>query len=163
MQAEKIAVRTSSSVALSLLILKVITGLSTGSVAVLSSAVDSMLDFFVSMFNYVALKTSEKGADESFNYGRGKIEALAAFIEGVIITLSGSYIIYEAVMKLISGKGIDNLGPAMVVMVISVVATSLLVVFLAKVAKKTGSLVVEADSLHYKTDLYTNVGILFSL
>lgn len=64
------------------------TGIVTGSVAVLSSAIDSLLDFFVSLFNYIAIKTAKIPADEAFNYGRGKIEALAAFIEGLVITLS---------------------------------------------------------------------------
>lgn len=70
---------------------------------------------------------------------------------------------YESVMKLINKEQITLLGPAMWIMLISVFITAILVFILSKVAKQTNNLVVESDLLHYKTDLYTNAGILFSL
>lgn len=70
---------------------------------------------------------------------------------------------YESVMKLINKEQITLLGPAMWIMLVSVFITTILVCILSKVAKQTKNLVVESDLLHYKTDLYTNIGILFSL
>ena len=65
----------------------------------LASAIDSILDMFVSIFNYFAILNSENQLIKKFNYGRGKIEALALFIEGIVITISGLYLLYEAIKK----------------------------------------------------------------
>ena len=100
---QKKATIVSSTVAAILTLLKLIIGIFSGSVAVLASAVDSILDMFVSIFNYFAVLNSEKPADKNFNYGRGKIEAFALVIEGVIITLSGIFLLYHAVKKAILG------------------------------------------------------------
>jgi len=81
MNSEKTAVKVSSSVAFILLSIKIIIGIITGSIAVLSSAIDSLLDLFVSLFNLIAIKNAQKPADENFNYGRGKMEGLASFLE----------------------------------------------------------------------------------
>ena len=89
LSAEKKATIVSSSIAFILTMLKLTVGILSGSVAVLASAVDSILDLFVSIFNYFAITNSEKPADSQFNYGRGKIEALASVVEGTIITISG--------------------------------------------------------------------------
>lgn len=153
----------SSITATSLFIIKLIVGVMSGSVAVLASAIDSVLDLFVSMFNYFAIKTAEKPPNEKFNYGRGKIEALAAVIEGTIITLSGFYILYEGTNKLISGETTSHLGVSLGVMIISIIITLALVFYLKKVAKKTNNLVVHSDALHYQTDLLSSGGIAFSL
>ena len=94
MTPQKKATVVSSSVAAVLTLMKLVIGIASGSVAVLASAVDSVLDMFVSIFNYFAISNSEKPADKTFNYGRGKIEALASVIEGTIITISGLYLLY---------------------------------------------------------------------
>jgi cation diffusion facilitator family transporter len=88
MSLQRTATIVSSLTAFVLVIIKLTVGLLSGSIAVLSSAIDSLLDSFVSVFNFIAVKNAEKEADEKFNYGRGKIEALASLIEGIIITLS---------------------------------------------------------------------------
>lgn len=160
---EKIAVKVSSWIAFILVCTKIFIWILTGSIAVLSSAMDSLLDLFVSLFNLVAIKNASKPADENFNYGRGKMEGLASFLEGFIITISGLYILYESVFKLIKNEKIAYIWPAIWVMIFSVFMTSLLVVYLQKVYKKTNNIVIEADSFHYKTDLYTNIWILISL
>ena len=121
------------------------------------------MDLFVSLFNLVAIKNAQKPADENFNYGRGKMEGLASFLEGFIITISGLFIMYESVMKIISGEKIGFIWPAIYVMIFSVIMTFWLVTYLHRVYKKTGNIVIEADSFHYRTDLYTNAGILLSL
>ena len=163
MSPQKKATAVSSSVAAVLTLLKLILGIASGSVAVLASAIDSVLDMFVSIFNYFAISKSEKPADERFNYGRGKIEALASVIEGTIITISGLYLLYEAVKKAKSGEVSQYLDISIYVMVISLIITISLVIYLNFIAKKTNSMVIKADALHYKTDVFSNVAVLSSL
>ncbi len=163
MRLEKKATIVSSTTATILVIIKLFIGIISGSVAVLASAIDSLLDLAVSVFNYFALHNSEKAPDEMFNYGRGKIEALAAVIEGLVVTLSGLYILYSAIEKLLHKHETIYLQESIIVMLISLLLTWALVMFLNHVAKKTNSLVIRSDALHYKTDLYSNAAILVSL
>ena len=163
MTLQKKATVVSSSVAGFLTLIKLAIGIASGSVAVLASAVDSILDMFVSLFNYFAISNSEKPADEHFNYGRGKIEALASVIEGVIITMSGLFLLYTAIKKYFTGEVSTYLDISLIVMVISLFITIGLVAYLNAVAKKTNNMVIKADALHYKTDVWVNVAVLFSL
>ena len=146
-----------------LIMMKLTIGIFSGSVAVLASAIDSVLDLIVSLFNFFAVTKSEQPADNTFNYGRGKIEALAAVIEGTVITISGIYIFYAAIMKYLEGTQTTMLGISIAVMIVSLLVTIALVTYLNHVAKKTNSLVIKSDALHYKTDIYSNMAILFSL
>lgn len=163
MTAQKKATIISSSMAAILAIAKLVVGILSGSVAVLASAIDSLLDFGASVFNYFAIHNAEKPADSTFNYGRGKIEALAATTEGAIITVSGLYIIYESISKFLNGNHIEGVGISLYVMIASFIATLLLVAYLNKIAKETDNLVIKSDALHYKTDVYSNGAIMFSL
>ena len=163
MRLEKKATVISSATATLLIVIKLFIGIASGSVAVLASAIDSVLDLAVSIFNYFALHNAEKDPDEKFNYGRGKIEALAAVIEGLVITISGLYILYTAIEKLMSKHQATYLQESILVMLASLVITAALVVFLNYVAKKTNSMVIRSDALHYKTDLYSNAAILIAL
>lgn len=142
---------------------KIAVGIITGSMAVIASAIDSLLDMLMSLFNLYAVKNSEKSPDEIFNYGRGKIEGLASLFEGSLIALSGFFIIYQSTQNLLERKEIVSLDIALLVMILSTIATLFLVLFLGFVSKKTNSLVIKADSLHYKSDLYVNIGIIISL
>jgi len=136
MTLQKKATIISSATAGILVIIKFTIGVLSGSVAVLASAIDSLLDLVISGFNYFAIKKSEEDADETFNYGKGKIEALAAVIEGTIISVSGVFIFYEAIKKLYTGEATHYLDTSILVMFISLVLTTLLVLFLNHVAKK---------------------------
>jgi Predicted Co/Zn/Cd cation transporters len=82
-------------VATILTIVKFAIGVASGSVAVLASAIDSLLDTLISIFNFFAIKKSEEKATDDFQYGKGKVQAIAGVIEGTVITISGLYIIYE--------------------------------------------------------------------
>ena len=159
----RIATIASSSVAFFLAISKVFVGIATGSVAVIASAVDSILDMFVSIFNMIAVRVSESRADERFNYGKGKIEGIAALFEGLLIISSAGFIIYTAIDKFIHHSVITEINLAFYVMIFSVVVTFFLVLFLNYVAKKTDSLVIKSDALHYKTDLISNSAIILVL
>ena len=163
MTLQKRATVVSTSVAALLTLMKLVIGIASGSVAVLASAVDSVLDMFVSIFNYFAISNSEKPADKTFNYGRGKVEALASVIEGTIITISGLFLLYQAGRKAIDGSVSQYMDISIVVMILSMFITIFLVMFLNKIAKKTNSMVIKADALHYKTDVYSNAAVLISL
>lgn len=163
MTPQKKATLVSSSVAAILTLMKLVIGIASGSVAVLASAVDSVLDMFVSIFNYFAISNSEKPADSEFNYGRGKIEALASVIEGTIISISGLFLLYQAINKAINGEVSNYLDISIYVMIASLIITISLVIYLNSVAKKTNSMVIKADALHYKTDVFSNLAVLISL
>ena len=163
MSPQKKATIISSSVAALLTIIKLAIGIASGSVAVMASAIDSTLDFFVSIFNYFAIKNSEKPADKIFNYGRGKIEALASVIEGTIISVSGLFLLYQAIKKAINNEVSSYVNISIVVMIVSIIITIALVTYLNKVARQTNSMVIKADALHYKTDVYSNAAVLISL
>lgn len=163
MSPQKRATLVSSSVATLLVIVKLVLGIASGSVAVLASAIDSLLDMLVSGFNFFAIKKSEEHPDDEYHYGKGKIQAIAAVIEGTIITMSGIYIIYEAIKKLSTGTVTTLLTPSIAAMTLSIIITYLLVKYLLKVARETDNLVIKADALHYKTDLWSNAAVLVAL
>jgi len=163
MSPQKKATVVSSSVAIILVIVKLVIGVASGSVALLASAIDSLLDSVISIFNFFAIKKSEEEATNLFQYGKGKIQAIAAVIEGTVITLSGLFIMYKAIEKWIEGSTTTLLIPSLVAMLFSIVVTYALVVYLLKVAEETDNIVIKSDALHYKTDLWSNGVILISL
>jgi len=163
MRLEKKATVASSSVAAILVFIKLAVGIMSGSIAVLASAIDSLLDLIISMFNYFALHNAEKDPDEKFHFGRSKLEPLAAVIEGTIISLSALFILYEAIAKIIHPKEMQYMTEGVYVMIASVLITGGLVMFLNYVAKKTNNMVIRADALHYKTDLFSNGAVLIAL
>jgi ferrous-iron efflux pump FieF len=163
MRIEQKATIISSSTAALLVTIKMVVGLMSGSVAILASAIDSFLDLLVSLFNYFALHHSGKKADKKFNFGRGKLEAIAAVIEGIIISASAVFILYNAVMKLLHPEALAYMKLSLIVMGISILVTGALVLYLITIARKSGNLVIRADALHYETDLYTNGAILLAL
>ena len=163
MRLEKKATIVSTTVAAFLVIIKMVVGVFSGSIAVLASAIDSLLDLTVSMFNYFALHTAEKNPDEKFHFGRSKVEPLAAVIEGVVISFSALFILYEAISKIIRPREMGYMIESITVMIISLVVTAALVTYLSYVAKKTDNMVIRADALHYKSDLFSNAAILFAL
>lgn len=163
MRIEQKATLISTTVAFILVAFKLTVGIISGSVAVLASAIDSLLDMVVSLFNYFTLHNSDKEPDEHFNFGRRKLEPLAAVIEGTIISLSALFILYTAISKMVQGGVIERLDLSIWVMIASLIITTALVIFLNVVAKKTGNMVIQADALHYKTDLFSNGAVLVSL
>lgn len=163
MRLEKKATVVSTSTAALLVIIKMSVGILSGSIAVLASAIDSLLDLTVSLFNYFALHNAEKDPDDNFNYGRSKIEPLAAVIEGTVISLSALFILYEALGKIIHPAKMEFIGVSIFIMLLSIIITSFLVMYLNYVAKKTNNMVIKADALHYKTDIFSNGAVLLAL
>jgi len=163
MSLPRIATSVATVSAFVLAISKVIIGFMTGSVAVIASAIDSLLDMVISIFNNIAVRVSESKPNTKFNYGKGKIEGLAALFEGLFISASGLYIIFEGIKKIVDNAPIVKIDYSIYVMVFSMVVTFFLVVFLTYVVKKTNHLVIKSDLLHYKTDLLSNGAVLISL
>ncbi|PHQ56604.1 MAG: cation-efflux pump [Sulfurimonas sp.] len=163
MRLEKKATLVSTSVAGVLVLLKMSVAIFSGSIAILASAIDSMLDLLVSLFNYFALHNSEKNPDSQFQFGRSKIEPLAAVIEGAVILFSALFILYNALLKIVHPKEIAFMNESVIVMLLSFGITTFLVLFLRYVSKKTNNLVIRSDALHYETDLFSNGAVLFTL
>jgi len=160
---EQIGTITATTVALILTILKVSVGVVTGSVAVIASSLDSLLDMFISMFNTFALKMAKQKPTEKFNYGFGKIEGIATLLEGGLIILSGGFVIFEGIRKLLTHSQIDKLELSIWVMGISMVATTGLIGFMGYIANRTNNIIIRSDLLHYKVDLLTNGAVLIAL
>lgn len=160
---QKFAVITAGITAFTLAVVKLIAGVASGSISVLSSAIDSMLDCLISVLNFFALKKSNAPANEKFNFGYTKLEALAALFEGALIIGIGIFIFYESALKFKADKVELNLDISIYVMIFSLVVTAALVAFLNSVAKRTQNLIVKADALHYKSDFFTNLAIVAAL
>ena len=163
MSPQKRATVVSTSVAALLTVFKLLVGIASGSVAVLASAIDSILDMAVSLFNFFAIQKAEERPNERFQYGKGKIQAIAGVIEGTVITLSGLFIIYKAFQKFFHGDTTGYLGSSLLVMLLSLVVTYWLVRYLLRIAQETDNIVIKSDALHYKTDLVSNGAVLVAL
>ncbi len=160
---EQRAPMIATAVAFFLAVIKFTIWLISGSVSLLSSAIDSLLDMWVSIFNTFAIKYSKKKADADHNYGHWKIEWIAASIEWTIITMSWLYIIYESIRKIITPEQISYLSWSLLVMWISVLVTGGLIYFLNYVYQKTNNLVIKWDALHYSIDFYMNLIVMWVL
>lgn len=157
------ATKVAMTVAFLLAVSKATVGFMTGSLSILSSAVDSILDIAASFFNFIAIKKADEPADTVHQFGHGKYESLATFIQSLVIFATGLMILVSAWNKFRSGE-VSNVGQAGIwVMVASIVATIFLTIYLRRVAKKENSSVLEADAMHYSIDLYSNLGILLAL
>ena len=151
------------SVALVLIAAKLGAWLLTGSVALLSSLIDSVLDAFASIVALVAIRQALTPADKEHRFGHGKAEPIAALGQAAFIVGSALFLSVEAVRRLWSPQPVGQQEIGIAVMVFSILVTLALVAFQAHVIRRTGSLVVSADSLHYKGDLLINLSIIASL
>lgn len=143
--------------------LKLIFALFSGSVVVMASAIDSLLDMFVSLFNHFTYKKAQSPSTAYFNYGFGKLEGIAAVFESALIFGSGGYIIYQSIYKFITHKGVESIESGIFIMIISVCATFVIVQFLHIVAKSNHSIIIKSEILHYKSDLFSNLAVILSL
>jgi cation diffusion facilitator family transporter len=138
-------------------------GFITGSMSMISSAVDSVGDLLVSIANMFVIRIAAREADEDHNYGHAKIEGLGAMFEGGFIFAAAAFIVYEAVHKILVGEVSHDSTLGIVVMLPILALTTGTVIYLRKVARETGSVVVNADAVHYMTDVWVNVGVLVAL
>lgn len=145
-----------------LALIKLVFGLASGSVAVLSSAADSLSDTLISIINYFALKKSRSTPNARFNFGFGKLEALSALTQSLLIIAAGLFVAYSSIENFIRPREL-NLGVGMLVMIISIIITACLVLYLRRAAIKYQSLIIRADALNYEADLITNAATLLAL
>ena len=134
-----------------------------GSLAMLSSLIDSGLDAMASVVNLFAVRHALQPADQEHRFGHGKAEALAALGQAAFIAGSAVFLIYAAIDRLISPSAVHNGSLAIGVMAMSIVLTMVLVLFQHYVVKRTGSLAISADQLHYKSDLLANIGVIAAI
>jgi ferrous-iron efflux pump FieF len=159
----KTATYASVAVAVTLVVVKTFAWVATDSVSILSTLVDSMLDAAASVVNLLAVRHALQPADEEHRFGHGKAEPLAGLAQAAFIGGSATFLLLEAGERFFKPQDITQTQTGFTVMGISIVLTLVLVLFQRYVVAKTNSLAIKADTLHYKTDLLVNVGVIAAL
>ena len=158
-----LAAISSVFVATLLSILKVIAFVKTDSLSILSSFIDSITDVFASVVSFIAVYFSAKPASAQHRYGFGKAEALSALLQAIFVGISGIFVVIDGIKRFIYPVVIAQTNIGIFIMVLSIFATLILVLFQTYVAKKTGSLAIKADMAHYTVDFLTNFTVIVSL
>ena len=143
---------------------KIIAGMVSGSISIISEAIHSLSDFIASVLTFFAVTRSAEPADKDHPFGHGKYEDMSGFVEGGLIIFAGFVIIYEALKKLISGYSLESdsmLG--IYVMAFAVIANFLVSRYLFYVAKKSDSVSLLADAEHLSTDIFSSLGVFIGL
>jgi cation diffusion facilitator family transporter len=146
-----------------LILLKVIAGTVTGSVAILTDAVHSSIDLVASIVAYFSIRKAGEPADESHRYGHEKIENLAAAIEGILILVGSAAIAFEAIRRLLSHGRIHTVGLGIGVVAFSIAVNVVVSTILARNARATESAALEGDATHLRTDALTSIAVLVAL
>jgi len=146
-----------------LIVAKLIAWLMTGSVGLLASLVDSVMDSIASLINLFAIRYSLQPADEDHRFGHGKAEPLAGLAQAAFIAGSAIFLIFHAIDRLRYSHQLEQVGVGIGVMVLAIGLTLVLLAIQRYVIQKTNSTAIRADSLHYATDLLTNISILVAL
>jgi cation diffusion facilitator family transporter len=146
-----------------LILLKVIAGSLTGSVAILTEAMHSAIDLIASLVAYFSLRKAEEPADESHRYGHEKIENLSAAIEGMLILVGSGVIAFEAIRRLVQGAHVERLGFGIGVVAVSMVGNLAVSSYIYRRARVTESPALEGDAAHLRTDALTSAGVLVAL
>ena len=157
------AATASVVVALGLILLKGYAYWVSGSVSLLASLVDSFIDSLASVLNFVAVRYALKPADDRHRFGHGKAESLAGLGQSIFIMVSALFLMFQAYGRWANPQPLQQLDIALLVMFVSILATFSLVIFQKRVISKTGSVAIKADSLHYLSDLLTNLGVVIAL
>ena len=160
---QKSAARASIAVATTLICAKAYAYYMTGSVSLLSSLIDSILDSFSSLVMMIGVHQALQPADRKHRFGHGKFEALASVIQVVFIIGSIVFLVYESFLHMAYGNHVHHIPVGVGVMVFSIALTLGLVGFQRHVIRKTGSLAISADSLHYQGDLLINLAVILAL
>ncbi len=146
-----------------LIAIKLAAGAITGSIAILTEAIHSLIDLVASVVAFVSVRKADEPADAGHPYGHEKVESLAATIEGLLILLGAAIIIYEATHRLVVGAEVERLGVGIAVMGFSVVANLVVSTVLSRQAKAHDSPALEGDAAHLRTDALTSAGVLVGL
>jgi ferrous-iron efflux pump FieF len=159
----RLATYASVAVAALLIAAKFAAWLETGSVALLSSVVDSLLDAAASLVNLFAVRHAMTPADREHRFGHGKAEPLAVLGQSAFIIGSAMLLFAEAIRRLIRPVPVENPTAGIAVAIFSIAVTVGLVIYQRYVVRRTGSIAVSADELHYRSDVVLNVGVILAL
>ncbi|MCU0473359.1 MAG: cation diffusion facilitator family transporter [Bacteroidales bacterium] len=147
-----------------LIIMKVVVGIMSGSVSIISEAIHSSMDLIAAFIAFISVKVSDTPPDSRHPYGHGKVENISGVIEALLIFLAAILIITEAVKKLAGGiYEFESIWIGSAVMFVSAIVNTYVSNRLYKVARETKSVALEADALHLKTDVYTSLGVAVGL
>jgi cation diffusion facilitator family transporter len=147
-----------------LIAMKVIVGIISGSVSIISEAIHSSMDLLAAFIAFFAVKVSDTPPDSKHPYGHGKVENISGVIEGVLILVAAGLIIVEAIKKLLGEPfELESIWIGSLVMLVSAAVNTYVSRRLYKVARETNSVALEADALHLKTDVYTSLGVAIGL
>lgn len=150
-----------------LILLKLLVGLFSGSVSIISEAIHSFMDLLAAIIAFFSVRISDTPADDRHPYGHGKFENISGVIEAFLIFIAAFWIIYEAVKKLIPPSQAEvkdaGIGLGFIVMIISAAVNIIISKKLYKVARETDSVALEADALHLRTDVLTSLGVAIGL
>ena len=146
-----------------LIALKLAAAAITGSVAILSEALHSMVDLVASVIAFISVRRADEPADVEHPYGHEKIESLAASIEGMLILVGAALIVYEAVHRLVIGAEVEQLGVGIAVLGFAAVANVFVSLFLRRQARRHSSPALAGDAAHLGTDALTSLGVLLGL
>ena len=146
-----------------LILTKLFVGIITGSVSIISEAIHSVMDLLAAIVAFFSVRISDNPPDKEHPYGHAKVENVSGVIEALLIFIAAGWIIYEAILKIKDDNPVESLGLGFAVMMISALLNVLVSRRLYKVAKETGSLALEADALHLKTDVYTSLGVALGM
>lgn len=159
----RLATYASVATALTLILAKAVAYFMTDSVSLLSTLLDSLLDAAASILNLFAVRHALTPADREHRFGHGKAEPLAGLGQAAFITGSAIFLLFEAGQRLISPRPLENTEIGIAVMLFSIAATVALVTFQRHVIRRTGSVAIKADSLHYVGDLLVNGSVVVAL
>lgn len=160
---KKIAASASVMLSGGLCLLKIFGAFYTGSLAILSSLIDSLADVFASSISFIAIRFSTRPASQEHRYGYGRAESISALVQSAFIAGSGLFVMYDGITRLFNPEPLEKPELGIIIMAISLVATVLLIAFQKHVARKTSSPAIAADSAHYTVDVLTNLSIILSL
>jgi len=146
-----------------LIALKLVAGALTGSIAILTEAVHSTIDLVASVVAFASVRKADEPADAEHPYGHGKVESLAATVEGLLILLGAAIIVFEAIRRLVVGASVETLGVGFAVMGFSVLANLVVSSVLSRQARIDDSPALEGDAAHLRADALTSVGVLIGL
>ncbi|KJR68496.1 cation diffusion facilitator family transporter [Bacillus velezensis] len=143
--------------------LKIVVGIITGSVAILSEAIHSFLDLIAAFIAFISVRISKKPADTGHPYGHGKVENLSGTIETILIFAAGIWMIYECVQKLVNPAPVHLPVLGIVVMLAGALINLIVSKFVKREAEKVNSVAMKSNALHLLTDVYTSLGVAASL
>jgi cation diffusion facilitator family transporter len=148
-----------------LTIAKAVIGLLTGSLAILSEAAHSLVDLAATVLTYFAVRVSGKPADAEHQYGHGKVESVSALAEAAILFVLAAVVIFEATQRLVGDRPsiVEATPAAFAIVVVSIVVDFFRARTLGRVAAETSSQALEADALHFSSDMWSSIAVLIGL